>query len=78
MHSPALTARFPCPNNPHHISLRALDWLNFLMADVNTGIGIACAGMLFFALFMPETREHGGDTDKPRDLAAAQARSSPL
>src|SRR5580692_6934184 len=38
------------PNRPHHISLRALDWLNFFMADVNTGIGP------FLAIYLTATR----------------------
>lgn len=38
------------PNKPHHISLRALDWLNFFMADVNTGIGP------FLAIYLTATR----------------------
>ena len=35
---------------PQHISLRALDWLNFFMADVNTGIGP------FLAIYLIATR----------------------
>jgi len=36
--------------------------------------GIACVGMLFFALFMPETRERRGKsfTDKPPEFAVAE------
>jgi hypothetical protein len=37
-------------------SLRGLDWLNFLLADVQTGVGPFLAfSILYF--FMPETRE---------------------
>lgn len=35
---------------PHSVSLRALDWLNFFMADVNTGIGP------FLAIYLTATR----------------------
>jgi MFS family permease len=38
------------PAKPNHSSLRALDWLNFFMADVNTGIGP------FLAIYLTATR----------------------
>jgi MFS family permease len=38
------------PDRPHQVSLRALDWLNFFMADVNTGIGP------FLAIYLTATR----------------------
>jgi MFS family permease len=37
-------------NRPHQVSLRGLDWLNFFMADVNTGIGP------FLAIYLTATR----------------------
>jgi hypothetical protein len=47
-------------------TLRGLDWLNFFLADVQTGVGpflaiylaaIATGALALFYFFMPETRD---------------------
>jgi hypothetical protein len=49
--------------SPSRQTLRGLDWLNFLFADVQSGVGpflflasVALAAFAILYLFMPETR----------------------
>ena len=42
------------PKGPSQRTLRGLDWLNFLLADVRTGVAALAFAILYF--FMPETR----------------------
>ena len=45
-------------------SLRGLDWVNFFLADVQSGVGflflsgVALAALAILYFFMPETHEH--------------------